>query len=129
MAHNSKISESEWEVMKVVWERPGVAATDIVEQLAGRMTWNHRTVKTLLTRLVKKGALRYTMEGNRYLYTATIEREDAIQRESRSFIRRVFDGATGPLLTHFVNTTELSDDDIQRLKAILEDKERKRAGD
>jgi BlaI family penicillinase repressor len=120
-----KISEAEWEVMKVIWDQPPMTAGEIVERLSYQKDWNHRTIKTLLSRLVKKGALVYEAEGNRYLYQAKIRKEDIIRRESQSFLNRVFDGVTVPMLAHFVKTAKMSPDEIQQLKQILAEKEGK----
>ena len=122
-----KISAAEWEVMKVLWDQPPLVAGQIVELLSSQKDWNHRTIKTLLARLVKKGALAYRAEAKRYFYAAKIKKEDVISYESQSFLDRVFDGVTMPMLAHFVKTTKMSPEEIQQLKAILNEKESRRA--
>jgi BlaI family penicillinase repressor len=86
------------------------------------MSWHPKTVKTLLSRLVKKGALRFKEEGNRYLYRPAVARERFIEQESASFVDRVFGGNAAPMLLHFVQKADLSDRDIEELRAILERK-------
>jgi BlaI family penicillinase repressor len=115
-----QISDAEWEVMSVLWETSPRAATDVADELCDRMKWHPKTVKTLLGRLVKKGALRYREEGNRYLYSPAFPRERYVDAESRSFVDRVFGGRATPALVHFVETMELSDDDLQELRSILD---------
>jgi BlaI family penicillinase repressor len=122
-----KISTAEWEVMKVIWDQPPLTAGQIVELLSSQKDWNHRTIKTLLARLVKKGALAYRAEANRYLYIAKIKKEDIIKHESQSFLDRVFDGVAMPMLAHFVKTAKMSPEEIQQLKTILKEKEGRRA--
>lgn len=124
MAKTPRISEAEWEVMKVLWETSPLCATEIADEVCKRMQWHPKTVRTLLGRLVKKGALRYREEGNRYLYRPAYPRDRYVEAESRSFIDRVFGGSTAPALVHFVETTELSDDDLQELRAILDRKQK-----
>ena len=118
------ISEAEWEVMSVVWDRAPepVSAGDIVEPLVPRHGWSPRTVKTMLNRLVKKGALGFKAEGKRYLYHAKVSREQCVREESRSFIDRVFGGEAGPMLNYFVQSVKLSPAEIEELRKLLKNK-------
>ena len=115
-----RISEAEWEVMKVVWDEAPVTASQVVERLAGAHEWNHRTVKTMLNRLVKKGALAFEQEGRRYLYRAKATREQCVRQEGRSFLDRVFNGEPGSMLVHFVENEKLTEADIESLKRLLD---------
>ncbi|HEX7139029.1 MAG TPA: BlaI/MecI/CopY family transcriptional regulator [Vicinamibacterales bacterium] len=119
-----RISEAEWEVMVVLWESSPLGATEIADAVCERMKWHPKTVKTLLARLVKKGALRYREEANRYLYRPAYPRHRYVEAESRSFIDRVFGGSATPAVVHFVETMELSEDDLQELRAILDRKQK-----
>ena len=114
------ISDAEWNVMEVVWSaQPPVTANDVVERLAGRTDWNPRTVKTLLNRLVNKGALAFQLDGKRYLYRPKVSRDECVRVQSRSFLSRVFGGATGAALLHFVEEHDLSPAEIEQLKRVL----------
>src|SRR5262245_39638321 len=113
------ISDAEWEVMSVLWEQSPLMASDVVQRLAGPKGWSPRTVKTLLNRLVKKGALAYEAKGNRYLYRPALRREQCVRAESRSFLSRVFNGAAGPMLVHFVTHAELSAQEVEQLQRLL----------
>jgi BlaI family transcriptional regulator, penicillinase repressor len=115
-----RISEAEWEVMNVLWEEAPLAANQVVERLASRKGWTARTVKTFLNRLVKKGALAYLVEGNRYLYKPNISREESVRKESRSFVERMFAGQVASMLVHFVNSAKLKPEDIERLRQALD---------
>jgi BlaI family penicillinase repressor len=123
MAEGTQISEAEWQVMNVVWERQPVAAQDVVAALVAVTEWSPATIKTMLHRLVKKRALSFTQEGNRYLYRAAVRRGDCVRRASRSFLQRVFGGEAAPMLAHFVRSTRLTPDEIAELKRLLEDQE------
>ena len=116
-----RISEAEWEVMQVVWETPSVGAGESVERLAPESGWNHRTIRTMLNRLVSKGALTFREEGNRYLYRARVRRQSYVKQKSRSFIDKIFCGDVASMLVHFVENESLSADDIQRLRSILDE--------
>ena len=119
------ISDAEWEVIKVIWESGPLTAGQIVAALEGQKHWRPRTIKTLLARLVKKGAVKSAVEQKRYVYRAAITHQQAARREARSFLSRVFDGALVPAVVTFLKETDLSPDDVQQLKQILERQEKR----
>ncbi len=124
MVKTPQISDAEWEVMKVLWDSSPLTGSEVADALCDRMRWHPKTVKTLLGRLVKKGALRYREEGNRYLYRPAFARELLVAEESKSFVERVFGGEATPAVVHFVESMELTDEDIRELRAILDRKEK-----
>jgi len=120
------ISEAEWEVIKVIWDAAHpLTAGEIVAALEGQKHWRPRTVKTLLARLVKKGAVKSLVQEKRYVYRAAISRQQAARQEAKSFLSRVFDGALVPAVATFLAETDLSADDVQKLKQILEQEEQR----
>lgn len=120
-----RIAESEWRVMQVFWEKGPQTANDVVMALSGEVLWKPRTVKTLINRLVKKGAVRYEAEGTRYRYSAAVAGSICIRSETKSFIQRVYQGAMKPALAALLEGTELSTQEIQELQEILEHKRKK----
>jgi len=117
------IADSEWDVMNVVWSAGApLSANDVVGRLAGVRDWSPRTVKTLLNRLINKGALAYEAEGKRYLYRPRVSREQCVRDETRSFLSRVFAGAPGPMLLQFVAQAKLTPDEVDALKRLLDKK-------
>ena len=120
-----RITEAEWEVMAVVWERAPVAAMTIAEVLEKKKEWSLATVRTLLRRLVNKGALRQEADGKRYLYHPRITIDECVRRESESFLDRVLGRAPSVSILHLVKKANLSAEDIEELRKILRDKERK----
>ena len=115
-----QISDAEWEVIKVVWDAGPMTAGEVVDRVAAEQKWKPRTIKTLLNRLVKKGAAAYAEEGRRFIYRPRVSRDAVVRAESRSFLSRVFDGAVTPALVHFLKLGNLSAADIQELKRTLE---------
>jgi len=87
------ISDAEWQVMEVLWRTQPLTANDVIDALRPETKWKPNTVRTLLARLVKKGALRTESEGNRFLYTPCYSRKQYVRDESDSFLSRVFGGA------------------------------------
>lgn len=111
--------------MTVVWQDSPVAAAQLVEKLGPKKGWQPRTVRTLLSRLVAKRALRARLEdGLRYLYEPRVSMEECIRRESQSFLNRVFGGAPASMLISLVKETSLTPGEIKELKQILSEKEK-----
>ena len=117
-----KIAESEWRVMQVLWGSSPQTANDVVNALSGEVKWKPRTIKTLISRLVKKGAIKVTEEGYRYRYSAAVDESACVRSETRSFIRRVYQGAMKPALAAFIEDADLSDKEIQDIQKILNQK-------
>ena len=118
------ISDAEWDVLKVVWEHGPLTSGQIVQRLETERRWKPRTIKTLLARLVRKGAVAAKEEDRRFLYFAKVGRDALVRRESRSFLSRVFNGDVAPALLHFLKDARLDESDIDELKKILEDNAR-----
>lgn len=119
-----RISDAEWQVMKVLWGKSPLAANAIVDALEPTTTWNHHTIKTLINRLVKKRVIGFRKEGRRHLFFPRLEEADCVREENRSFLRRVYGGAVKPMLAAFIEEEDLSPQDIAELKEILNDKGR-----
>lgn len=115
-----RISETEWEVMKVLWTHAPLTAAEVIERLRARdRTWHPKTVRTLLNRLVKKKALGYRREGRVYLYRPLVAEKDCVAAVTESFLDRVFGGALQPMLAHFVEQRKLTAADLRELQQIL----------
>ncbi|QGJ68987.1 Beta-lactamase repressor BlaI [Planctomycetales bacterium 10988] len=121
-----QISDAEWQVMNLVWESSPVESNEVIEELAQLNNWSPATVKTMLHRLVKKGALKTESVGKKYLYRASVRRYDCVRRESRSFLERVFDGQAAPALMHFVKYAKLTPEEIAEIQELLDTKAAKK---
>lgn len=118
-----KISEAEWEVMKVVWSKSSpCTANDIVDALIDVADWKSNTIKTLINRLVKKKALGYEEERRLYLYYPLVSQAECIKSETKSFVKRVFGGALQPMLAAFLQDEKLSPEEIEELKRLIEER-------
>lgn len=114
------ISDAESTVMDVLWQRSPLAADEVVAALAGRQDWQEATIKTLLNRLLKKGAISAKADGRRYRYSPVLTREAWLMQASRGFLDRLFGGRVVPLVAHFGEQKALSRKDIAELRALLE---------
>ena len=120
-----QISDAEWVVMDILWQTGSATAAEVIAGLAGTRSWNHRTIRTLLTRLVEKGALAARAAGHRYIYRPLVSRQKCVRLESRSFLDKVFAGDAAELLLHFARHSKITPAQIKRLRQLLEEKESK----
>ena len=115
-----KISEAESQVLEIFWRATGpLSADDVVAAMDNDRDWSAGTIRTFLTRLVKKKALAATPDGRRYLYRPLIRREDYVHEQSRNLIDRLFGGRVAPFVTHFSERQDLSGDEIEELKRLI----------
>ncbi len=114
-----RISQSELDIMNVLWEKSPMAASEVVERLDNNKDWSSRTVKTLLSRLVEKGALSTEADGRRYLYTPLIAKDTYASHAAKSLSERLFGGRAAPLVAHLAKGEGLSETDIEELEALL----------
>lgn len=122
MARGLQISDSEWDVMESIWAAGACTAADVIQQLRGTHDWNHSTIRTLLARLVEKGALAYDVDGSRYIYRAAVSRQRCVRQVGRSFLEKAFAGDVAALLTHFVEESSLDRGQIEQLRQLLAQK-------
>jgi predicted transcriptional regulator len=117
----SNISDAESQIMRALWERHPLSAEDILAALPADEGWQLGTVKTLLNRMLNKGALQAERDGRRYLYEPLVAREDWEQGESLGLLDRVFGGRLSPLVAHFSAQRKLSRDDAEALRRLLQE--------
>ena len=115
------ISESEWAVMEVLWDASPQTAAEVTRALRQSKQWADNTVRTLLTRLVEKGALATgtSGEGTR-TFTPSVAKDACVKAEGESFLRRIFGGAAKPLLVHFAQNSKLTPEEVKELKRLLD---------
>ncbi len=115
------ITESEWTIMERLWQTAPQTASELAKALRQSTGWADNTVRTLLTRLVEKGALRAdeNAAGVRQ-FSPALAREAFVKAESASFLERVFQGAAQPLLVHFASQSKLTPDQVRELKSLLD---------
>lgn len=116
-----QISESEWEVMKILWDESPLSSIEI----AKRLRLHPQTTRTFISRLVQKKAIQFLKKGRAYLYEPSIKESDCKTMVSQKFLERVFGGSLQPMLTHLVEQDALTDDEMDALRKILRKKGRK----
>ena len=124
-----KISDAELRIMKILWQKHPLTTNEVVNKLAKRSSWSDQTIRTLLKRLVDKKVLRAEKDGRQFKYTPLFTRDQIVKHERRSFLDRFYDGAASRMLAAFIEDESLSDKDLKRLKALLEQCEGESRGD
>jgi len=120
------ISEAESAVMEVLWRTSPISTEDVVAVLKNRQDWQEPTIKTLLNRLLKKGAISAQRDGRRYLYSPVLQRDQWLASESKGLLDRLFGGRVAPLVAHFSKQRKLTKKDLAELKRLIEELEDER---
>ena len=121
MKRTPKISDTEWEIMRIVWAQHPITAADIIAQLtAADPSWHPKTARTLLARLVEKKTLDYEERGRAYVYEPRVTEAECVAAASGSFIERVFGGSLTPMLAHFIAQKRLTRAELDELRALLD---------
>jgi len=115
-----RLSESEWKVMKVFWDKGPMALCDVVRELDGANDWTYGTIKTLVNRMAGKGWLNTRRIGDSYLYSPAVRRSKAIDQALQEFSSRVLDGMLSPVVAYFAKQESLSAEDLAELRRLLE---------
>ena len=112
-----QLSGSEWDLIKILWDKNPVTANQIAELTP---QWHPKTVRTMLIRLQKKGAVEYEVIDGIQHFKPVYEREYCESSATQSFMQRVFDGALAPMIAHFTRQQKLSDEEKKALIALLQ---------
>ena len=117
-----RIAPSEWAVMKVLWEQEDRSAAEVIAALEPESDWHPKTVRTLLDRLAAKGAVARVKRAGCYRYSPCVREADCVREEGRSFLKRFFGGGLHPMLAHFLDESEVSEEELAELRKLLEAK-------
>jgi predicted transcriptional regulator len=115
----TQISEAESQIMEALWRKAPLSAEQIIDRVAEENGWAPGTVRTLITRLLRKKAIAGSRSGDGYFYTPLIERADWVQAESQGLLDRLFKGQLAPMVAHFAQHRQLSAKEIRQLKALI----------
>lgn len=118
--NRTKITDSEWEIMRILWDEAPARARDILERLPASTSWSPKTVNTFLARLVEKGAVRVKKEGRIHFYSPAVSQNVCVKVEATAFLDRVFRGDAAPMMMHFLQHEKLSSADVARIREMLD---------
>ena len=115
------ITEAEWAVMKVFWQKSPRTANEVVDAL-NDSGWNPKTIRTLIGRLCKKGALDFEKDGRQHRYFPLVAENECVRQEAQSLLSRAGAAVLKPMLAAFLEEQTLSEAEIAELKRILNEK-------
>lgn len=124
MTTDSNITESEWEVMRVVWAQNKTTSKDIRDIIENKKNWKPATTKTLISRLVDKGILNTEKEGNKYIYSTDLKESDFLKSTLEHTFDNICNKDVGKIIADLVSKSTLSFRDIEELEKVLEMKKK-----
>lgn len=120
------ISESEWEVMNILWNHTPLTANEVIASLQESTDWKPKTIRTLLDRLVYKNVVGVNKDQKVYTFYPLYSQDECQRAETESFVKRIYGGALKSMLVQFIQEETLSDEDIKELRSILDKKPEKK---
>ncbi len=123
------LSDGEWKLMKLLWENAPMTLGDMVEAMQDDTAWSKGTIFTMLRRMSAKGAVRMDDSGKYQQYYPVLQKEEAEQTETRSFLERVYDGSVGMMLSAMAHDRKLSKSEIDELYKIIQNARKETAYD
>ena len=117
-----KLSEAEWQIMNALWDKHPATARQIASRLPKGVNWAYTTIKTMLTRLVEKKAIKEQKNGNTSIYDPIVTRKNARRNALKSLANQAFDGAFGPLMHFLLEEQNLSEKQRSELVRLLREK-------
>jgi len=115
----ARISDAELLLLQLLWDESPLGASELAERLPPSRNWSFTTVKTLLSRLVAKGAIKADRDGRRYLYTPTVAREAIAASQAGGLIDRLFGGRVSPLVAQLAEQRDIDPKDLDELEALI----------
>ena len=116
------MSPAETEVLRLVWESQRATVQQVYDTLPTNRKVTYVTVATLLRRLEEKGYLKHRVRGKAFIYTPAVKKEDVINRTIGDLVQRLFGGNPVPLMQHLALHSEITEEDIERLRDLAKKK-------
>ena len=117
-----QISAAEYKVMKTIWQHAPVNTNEVISILTRSTDWNPKTIQTLLKRLVQKKAVTYEKEGRIFVYTPLVQEQEYLEFENSSCLKRFYNGNLVSMFTNFIEQEDLSRQEIDDLRDLLDKK-------
>jgi len=114
------LGAQELAIMKVIWRLKDVSVREVYETLRERRPVAYTTVMTMMNTLEGKGYLKRELDGRAFRYRPAVPERRVVSKMVKEFVERVFDGSTAPLLAHLVTSTELSDEEREELRRLID---------
>ena len=122
------LSDGEWIIMKRLWTKAPRTIRELVKDLENDTGWTKATVFVMLKRLIGKNAVRMEEDGRYQRYYPVLERKEAADEETDSFLSRVYNGSVSMMVSSMAGRIGLSQEEIDALRRILDEAEAKGGG-
>lgn len=123
MKKNSNLSEFEWSLMKIVWEKRKATVKEVWQAAFPEQEKAYTTVQTYLERMVEKGLLKKRKLGLVNFYSARISRETLVKKSSETLAARIFNGSIGQFAAFLLKDCQLSEKELEEIKKLINEKE------
>lgn len=123
MEKDINITDAEWRIMRVIWTLDSATSRELIDILGESMDWKPATIKTLLRRLSDKGIVKTKKDGNKFIYTATMDESDTIDLASKKFFNQVCAKKVGSAIAYLIDNSELTQADVEKIQTSLNAKE------
>jgi predicted transcriptional regulator len=120
----ASVSDAEVEVLQMLWKQSPRTAQDIIDSLESGGSSHPKTVKTLINRLLNKGAIKFKEENRKYLYYPVVKKKDFYGVKTESFLNKFFGGELSPLVSFFSSHKKLTAREINELRKLLDEQEK-----
>lgn len=117
-----KLTEAQWEVMNVLWSGESFSLIEIEKALKGVTGWSKNTVYTYLVRMEAKGFVSIDKNSDKP-YRAAINKDECVKNERQDLLKRVYRGKAGDLISAFIKESDISKDEINQLRQLLDEME------
>ena len=114
------LTGAEWNVMDCLWERSPQSSMELVDALGKRVGWSKSTTLTMLKRMTEKNLTACDDSRKQRMYAPLVDRDAAVKKETESFLKRVYKGSVGLMVSAMTQKQELSEEEITELYEILE---------
>ena len=114
------LSRAEWDLMNQIWRRRRASVADLRRDFRAERGWSHNTVKTMVQRLVRKGYLERDASQRAHIYEPAVRRRDVVRKALADSLDRILDDQLGPLVAYAADRRDLTDEEIETLRAIIE---------
>lgn len=118
------ISNSEWEVMRIVWTLKQASSNQVIDELQAKKAWTESTIKTLLRRLVQKDLLKTKKDGRRFIYTATVDQTRVMAEAAQELLNQMCDMHKGQVILQLLTDSPISQSDLAAMKKVIDEKEK-----
>lgn len=120
MAIKQRISNAEWQIMNIIWDKSPITAKDIIQSCASNTDWNPKTVKSLINRLTLKKKIDYSQQGRKYVYQPLVSKSDCINEEQSLILNKTFNNSPKEMIISILKNYPLTTTDLEEIRSILE---------